>query len=359
MTPPTAPLFVRALRGEPVERFPVWMMRQAGRYLPGYRAVRAVTPFLDLCRSAELSAQVSLEPVERFDVDAAIVFADILLTADAMGAPVEFDDGGPRLPRTVRTAADVEALHAPDLKKVQGTLDAVTRLRKALPATKAVIGFSAAPFTLCAYLVEGGTSREFNHVRRFLHTDRRGFLALVRRVSDALVPYLAAQREAGADALMLFDTWAGVLSPADYRDVAVAAARTVIEGLRAAGSRGASRPPTLYFGGLAAGARLEDAVASGADALQVDWRVDLAEAHARVGDRVRLQGNFDPAALYAPPEAIEAGVRAMLSGVPPGRPHLVNLGHGILPDVPVEHAAAFIRAAQAFAPAGRRGSAPR
>jgi uroporphyrinogen decarboxylase len=157
------------------------MMRQAGRYLPGYRAVRATTPFLDLCRSAELSTRVSLEPVERFDVDAAILFADILLTADAMGAPVVFDDAGPRLPRTIRSAADAAALHAPDLGKVSATLEAVTRLRKALPPSKAVIGFSAAPFTLCAYLVEGGTSREFNSVRRFLHEDEAGFRALVAR----------------------------------------------------------------------------------------------------------------------------------------------------------------------------------
>lgn len=342
----TSPLFVRALRGEPVERFPVWMMRQAGRYLPGYRAVRAKTPFLDLCRSAELSAQVSLEPVERFDVDAAIVFADILLTADAMGAPVVFDDAGPHLPKTIRSAADAATLHAPDLGKVRATLEAITRLRKTLPASKAVIGFSAAPFTLCAYLVEGGTSREFNSVRRFLHTDPEGFRALVARAADALTPYLAAQRDAGADVLMLFDTWAGVVSPADYRSVVVPSVRAVIEGL------GPGRPPTLYFGGLGAGAYLEDAAASGATGLQVDWRVDLAAAYARVGARVRLQGNFDPAGLYAPVETIEAGVRAMLDAVPAGRPHLVNLGHGILPDVPVEHAAAFVRAAQAYRPKG-------
>ncbi len=185
----TSPLFVRALRGEPVERFPVWMMRQAGRYLPGYRAVRAKTPFLDLCRSPELAAQVSLEPVELFDVDAAIVFADILLTADAMGAPVDFDDGGPHLLAADPLRRGRAILHAPDAARVRATLEAVTRLRKALPSTKAVIGFSAAPFTLCAYLVEGGTSRDFNAVRKLPPRGPRG------------VPVAARPRDRRADAV--------------------------------------------------------------------------------------------------------------------------------------------------------------
>jgi uroporphyrinogen decarboxylase len=338
------PLFLRALKGEPVERFPVWMMRQAGRYLPGYRAVRARVPFLDLCRSPDLAAEVSLEPVTRFDVDAAIVFSDILVTADAMGAPVVFEDGGPRITRPIRSSADAAALHAPDESRVRPTLDALGRIRKALPATKAVLGFSAAPFTLVAYLVEGGTSRDFNATRRFLYEDRAGFRALLDRAGDALIPWLAAQARSGADALQLFDTWAGVVSPQDYRELVAPAVARVVDGL------GAKRPPVLLFPGLGASPMLEEAAATGVDALSVDWRTDLPRAYARVGSRVRLQGNLDPAALHAPPEAIEARVRAMLEGVPPGRPHLTNLGHGILPDVPVEHAAAFVRAAQAFRP---------
>jgi uroporphyrinogen decarboxylase len=340
----TAPLLVRALRGEPVERFPVWMMRQAGRYLPGYRAVRERTPFLDLCRSAELSARVSLEPVERFDVDAAIVFADILLTADAMGVPVVFDDGGPRLPRTVRSAADANALRPPDLDRVRGTLGAIELLRRALPSEKAVIGFAAAPFTLACYLVEGSTSRDFNAVRRFLHVDPAGFATLLQRASTALVPYLLAQRDAGADVLMLFDTWAGIVSPGQHRDLVAPATRAVLDAVRAAGA------PTVLFAGLGAGAHLETAASAGASALSVDWRVDLADAYARVGPRTTLQGNLDPTALYAAPDAIEAAVRAMLAHVPAGRAHVVNLGHGILPDVPVEHAAAFVRAGKAWRP---------
>ena len=343
----TAPLFLRAIRGEPVERFPVWMMRQAGRYLPGYRAVREKTAFLDLCRTPALAAQVSLEPVERFDVDAAIVFADILLTADAMGVPVVFDDGGPRITTPVRSARDAARLHAPDDAKVRPVYDTLTLLRRALPTTKALIGFSAAPFTLCAYMVEGGTSRDFTLVRRFLEEDRRGFSALLERAATALVPYLREQARAGADVLMLFDTWGGIVSPSDYRTLVAPAVRLVLDGL------GPDRPPTILFAGLSAGpAALDAAASSGVSALSVDWRTDLADAYAHVGSRVRLQGNLDPAALYAPPEAIAARVRAMLSAVPAGRPHLTNLGHGILPDVPVEHAAAFIEAAQAFRPAG-------
>jgi uroporphyrinogen decarboxylase len=343
----SAPLLVRALLGEPVERFPVWMMRQAGRYLPGYRAVRARTSFLDLCRNADLATEVSLEPVTRFGLDAAIVFADILLTAEAMGAPVEFGDEGPRIVRPVRGARDVAALRAPDLSRVEATFRAIENLRRALGPEKAVIGFSAAPFTLVAYLVEGGTSRDFTAVRRFLHEDRTAFARLLDRAADALVPYLARQAEAGADALMLFDTWGAVLSKEDYRSLVAPAVERALEGL------GDSRPPTVLFAGLGAGDRLEVAAGTGVDALSVDWRVDLGEAYERVGDWVGLQGNLDPAALHAPPHVIEASVRAMLDLVPPGRPHVANLGHGILPDVPVEHAAAFVRAAKAYVPRAR------
>lgn len=344
----TRPLFLRALAGEPVERFPVWMMRQAGRYLPGYRAVRAKTSFLDLCRNPALAAEVSLEPVERFDVDAAIVFADILLTADAMGAPVHFDDGGPKLSAPIRRAADVAILHAPDAARVRPTMEAISRIRAALSPAKAVIGFSAAPFTLCAYLIEGGTSRDFNAVRRLLAEDRGTFTALLERATEALIPYLKDQAAAGADALMLFDTWGALLSADDYRALVAPAVARVVEGL------GPLRPPVILFPGIGSAANLELAAAIGVEALSLDWRTDLAAAYVKVGHKVRLQGNFDPAGLYAEPPAIEAAVARMLDAVPAGRPHLVNLGHGILPDVPVEHAAAFVRAAQAYRVRGAR-----
>jgi uroporphyrinogen decarboxylase len=341
----TAPLFLRALRGERVERFPVWMMRQAGRWLPGYRAIRAETPFLDLCRDPEKALRVSLEPVERFDLDAAIVFADILLVADAMGVPVRFGDAGPSIAAPLRTAADVSAVSAsPDMSGLAPVFETVRRLVREVGPQEAVIGFSSAPFTLAAYAAEGGTSRDFGEARRFLHRDPEGFEALVDRLARGLVPYLRGQAEAGAHALMLFDTWAGVLSPAQYARVAAPAVRRIVEAL------GPGSPPTILFAGLGADPMLEEAAATGVAALSVDWRSDLATAYARVGGRVRLQGNLDPTALHAAPDAVEASVSAMLSGVPPGVSHLANVGHGLLPDTPVAGADAFVRAVRAWRP---------
>jgi uroporphyrinogen decarboxylase len=342
------PLFLRALAGERVERFPVWMMRQAGRYLPGYRAVRAKHSFLAMCRSPELAAHVSLEPVERFDVDAAIVFADILLTADACGFTVEFPDGGPRILDPVRAPADVERLGAPDLERVKAVPEAIRILKRTLAPGKAVIGFSAAPLTLCAYLIEGGggAARDFARARAFLADEPAAFARLVEKAADALVPYLKAQIEAGADALQLFDTWGALAPPDVHRRLVVPAIRRVIEGL------GPSRPPVILFAGLGMGSRLEDALAAGPDALSLDASTDLADAYRRVGTRVRLQGNLDPHVLLEAPEKIAAATRAMLAKVPAGKAHLVNLGHGILKETPPEHARAFVEAVRSFVPLG-------
>lgn len=342
------PLFVRALRGERVERFPVWMMRQAGRYLPGYMSVRARHSFLEMCRSAELAAQVSLEPVELFDVDAAIVFADILLTADACGIEVAFPDGGPQILRPIRTPQEVDRLGAPDLTRVQAVPQAVRLLRRALPPTKAVIGFSAAPFTLCAYVIEGsgGGAREFARARAFAAEHPAAFGRLLERAADALIPYLRAQAEAGADVLQLFDTWAGIVPAHVYRERVVPSVQRVLAGL------GPDRPPVIYFAGLGAEARLSDAAGTGADGLSLDWRTDLAAAYRAVGARVRLQGNLDPTVLLAPPERIRAETQRMLAQVPAGAPHLANLGHGILKETPPEHARAFVDAVRSWRPAG-------
>ncbi len=343
------PLFVRALRGEPVERFPVWMMRQAGRYLPGYMKVRSKTSFLDLCRTPELAAEVTLEPIELFDADAAIVFADILLTADAMGIEVTFPHGGPKITSPIRRPEDIARVHAPDAERVRAVSETVAILRKALPPTKAVIGFSAAPFTLCAYMIEGGTSRDFNLTRTFAHEHPKAFRELLERSADALVPYLKEQAEAGADVLQLFDTWGAVLEPRLYREMIVPTLQRVMEGL------GSDRPPVILFPGLGAEARLTDAVAVGTEGLSLDWRTDLAQAYASVGQDVRLQGNLDPTILLTDPETIEAATHRMLDQVPAGRPHLGNLGHGILKQTPPENAHAFIRAVQAYQPVGAAG----
>ena len=339
-------LFIRALNGGQVERFPVWMMRQAGRYLPGYREVRARTPFLDLCRSPELAAQVTMEPIDLFDMDAAIVFADILLTADAMGVPVVFPEkGGPKFADPIRTPADVERVHEPDAERTRCVSETVRILRDALPASKALIGFSAAPFTLCAYMIEGGGSRDYPITRRFAHEHPAAFRNLMERAADALVPYLKEQVAAGADALQLFDTWGCTLDAALYRELVVPMIRRVIDGL------GSDRPPVIVFAGIGSEGRLVDALATGADALSLDWQTDLARAYATVGDEVRLQGNLDPTILLTTPDQIRTSVNDMLAQVPAGKPHLVNLGHGILKDTPPENAGAFIDAAQSFRPA--------
>ena len=337
-------LFLRTVRGETVERFPIWMMRQAGRYLPGYQALRAKTSFLDMCRAPDLAAEVTLEPIERFDVDAAIVFADILLTADAMGIEVDFPTGGPKIIAPVRTPEDVKRVHEPDASRVEAVSQTVAILRKALPETKAVIGFSAAPFTLCAYMIEGGTSREFNLTRAFAHEHPKAFGDLLDRAADALVPYLKEQADAGADVLQLFDTWGGLLSPALYRRFVIPAIERVVDGL------GPDRVPVILFAGLGAEARLEDAAATGVEALSLDWRTDLASAYERVGDKVRLQGNLDPTVLLSDPDTIREHTHAMLAQVPAGKGHLVNLGHGILKETPPDHAAVFVETVQAHRP---------
>jgi len=341
-------LFVRALEGEAVERFPVWMMRQAGRYLPGYRALRARTPFLDLCRAPDLAAQVSLEPIERLDVDAAIVFADILLTADAMGVRVKFpSNGGPQFASPIRTPADVERVHEPDAERTRCVSETVRILRNTLPAEKAVIGFSAAPFTLCAYMIEGGTSRDFALTRQFAHQHPAAFVDLLQRSADALIPYLHEQASAGANVLQLFDTWGGVLPAALYRELVIPMVARVIEGL------GTHRPPVIYFPGIGTEGRLADAVACGAEGISVDWQTDLARAYERIGERVRLQGNLDPTVLLSDAVCIRNATRSLLEQVPAGRPHLVNLGHGILRQTDPENAAVFIETVRAFEPAGK------
>jgi uroporphyrinogen decarboxylase len=339
-------LFLRALKGERVERFPVWMMRQAGRYLPGYAAIREKASFMDLCRSSELAAMVSREPVERFDVDAAIVFADILVSAGAMGIHVEIGDGGPRIVQPLRNPEDVARLREPAPGELRFVSDTIRMLRSSLPPEKAVIGFSAAPFTLVAYMIEGGTSRDFGTARAFAHEHPDAFRELLEKAAQALVPYLREQAEAGADALQLFDTWAGVVDPALYREAVVPAIQQVVEGL------GTGRPPVILFAGLGSEARIEDALATGVEAISVDWRTDLGAAYKTVRGRARLQGNLDPAVLLASPDTIREETRKMLEQVPQGAPHLANLGHGILKETPPDHVAAFVEAVREFVPVG-------
>jgi uroporphyrinogen decarboxylase len=345
---------LRALLREPVERTPVWMMRQAGRYLPEYRATREKAgSFLNLCTTPELACEVTLQPLERYPLDAAILFSDILTVPHAMGLGLSFQDGeGPRFAQPVRTAADIERLPIPDPEtELRYVMDAVRLVRKALAGRAPLIGFAGSPWTLACYMVEGGGSRDFARVKGLLYGEPASMHALLDKLARAVALYLNAQIAAGAQAVMLFDTWGGVLSAEDYLEFSLRyAARVCAELTREADGR---RVPAILFtkGG---GQWLEAMAETGFDALGLDWTTDIGQARARVGDKVALQGNLDPAALYAPPQAIRQRVKAILERYGQGSGHVFNLGHGILPYAPLEHAGAMIAAVHEFSPALHR-----
>ena len=332
--------FLRACRREPVDRPPLWIMRQAGRYLPEYRELRSRVDFLTLCKTPELAAEASLQPLRRFALDAAIVFSDILIPVEAMGCPMTFDPG-PRLATPVRTRAQVEALGTPAMSSaVPFVGETLQLLRRELEGRVPVIGFAGAPFTLAAYLVEGRGHEGFGEVKRLMFTEPDTLTALLEKLADAMADYLNFQIRSGAQAVQLFDSWAGILSADDYRRFALPAARRVIDRLERA------RTPVLYFA-PAAGHLLEDGLATGADALGLCWRTPLDQARRRTGGRVALQGNLDPHALFAPPEVVRARADQVLdlAGDAPG--HIMNLGHGILPDTPIASVQALVEAVAA------------
>jgi uroporphyrinogen decarboxylase len=375
MEPPERAILLDACRGETLPRPPVWIMRQAGRYLPEYRAMRSGHSFVEMCTRPELAVEISLQPYRRFRLDAVIVFYDILFLLEAMGAPLEFTDEGPVFAKPVASAADVEALHEPDLEEPaagRGTgavLATLRELRRLVPSRTAVLGFAGAPFTLAAYLLEGGFRKGGERIRRRLHEDPGMVHGLLERLAGSTGSYLAAQARAGASAVQLFDTWAGVLAPAEYREFALPYQKAVFEHLAAA----ADVPSILYVNGSVH--VLEDLARSGAQVLSLDWRQSLAAARERLGGGVALQGNLDPAALFAPPAEVLRRTRAMLesmaegggdgvSGGNPGsrgyRGYIVNLGHGILPETPLASVEALVRAVEeASAPESHvsRGSA--
>lgn len=309
---------------------PVWIMRQAGRYLPQYRATRArAGDFLTLCKTPELACEVTLQPIDLFGLDAAILFSDILVPLEAMGVPLAFVEGeGPKL-EPVRSSAEVGKLReVPPAEGVPFVLDAVRLIRRELAGRVPLIGFAGAPFTLASYLVEGGGSKNFRHVLGWMYSDPTGFRALLDLLARNVGAYLRAQVEAGAQAVQIFDTWAGMLSRRAYREFALPATREVIASVKPLGV-----PVILYANGCAP--FLEEMGASGADVISVDWRVGLAEAAVRTRGAVALQGNLDPLALYAPPDLLVKEIHRVL-GEAPAEGHVFNLGHGILPDAPVE-----------------------
>jgi uroporphyrinogen decarboxylase len=332
-------LFLRSCRCEEVPRVPVWMMRQAGRYLPEYRALRAKHAFLEVCKTPDLAVEVSLQPFRRLGTDAVIVFSDILIPAEAMGLKLELGDAGPNLPEPVRSASDVSRLRMFDPELETGFLpEAIRRLYRELGPAVPVLGFAAAPWTLACYMVEGRTREGFAAVKSFLYCDPRSFRSLLGKIAQTTVPYLKAQIAAGAAAVQLFDTWCGELTLSDYQEFALPATQEVISALKSTGV-----PVILY---TKASHHLLPAIArSGADVLSVDWRISMRELRALAGPRVAIQGNVDPAVLCGPAEKIRQAV-ADAVGELQGQGHILNLGHGILPGTPVENAELFIRAGQ-------------
>jgi uroporphyrinogen decarboxylase len=334
--PPVEPPLLLAARRQPTPFTPVWLMRQAGRYMPEYRAVRARHSFLDLCKTPLVAAEVTLQPVERLGVDAAILFADILLIVEPLGVGLEFAKGeGPVIHRPVRGADAVARLAPIDVPSALGFVFETVRLvRRALPPSVPLIGFAGAPFTVASYVVEGGPSRDFAATKRLMHEEPEAWSRLLGLLARATAAYLNGQIAAGAAAVQLFDSWVGALSPDDYREHVLPHTRAVIQDLTAGA-------PVIHFGTGTAGL-LPALREAGGDVIGLDWRIDLDAGWRAVGDEVAVQGNLDPAALLSPPARFERSVRTIL-GRAGGRPgHIFNLGHGILPSTPVEHVKALV-----------------
>lgn len=343
-------IFIKTLLKQPVDRTPVWMMRQAGRYLPEYRAIRAKAgSFLDLCTNPELACEVTLQPLERFDFDAAILFSDILTIPDAMGLGLFFSEGeGPKFKKPVRTESDIRNLPIPDPgSELSYVIDAVSLIRKNLQGKVPLIGFSGSPWTLATYMVEGRSSKSFEKVKGLMYQQPKLMHLMLDKLAQSVALYLNAQIEAGAQAVMVFDTWGGMLSTEDYLEFSLNYAKQVRSLLNT--NRDGVEVPTLFFtkgGGL----WLEKMADAGYSALGLDWQTDISKARDRVGEQVALQGNMDPIALYGEPELIREKVKSILQKYGQGSGHVFNLGHGILPDVNPEHVKAMVDAVHEFSP---------
>jgi uroporphyrinogen decarboxylase len=337
--------FLRALLKQPVDRTPIWLMRQAGRYLPEYCATRQrAGDFLTLCKSPDLACEVTLQPLARYDLDAAILFSDILTVPDAMGLGLYFETGeGPRFERPLREEWAINNLSAPDPYDHLGyVMDAVRTIRKALDGSVPLIGFSGSPYTLACYMVEGGGSKDFHHVKTMLYARPDLLHRILSVTTEAVVAYLNAQIECGAQAVMIFDTWGGALSHAAYQEFSLAYMRKIIAETHKTWD--GARIPALIF--TKDGSQwLEEIAASGCDGIGLDWKTDIAAARRRVGDKVALQGNLDPGVLFAPPEIIVAEAQKVLEAFGPGNTgHVFNLGHGISQFTPPEHVTALVEA---------------
>ena len=336
--------FLRALLRQPVDVTPVWMMRQAGRYLPEYRETRKKAgSFMDLCTNPELACEVTLQPLERFPLDAAILFSDILTVPDAMGLGLYFAEGeGPRFERPLRDEKQIKALGVPDPEtELRYVMDAVRTIRRELDGRVPLIGFSGSPWTLATYMVEGRSSKDFSTIKAMMYERPELLDQLLETVAQSVTLYLNAQIEAGAQTVMIFDTWGGALTPSDYRRFSLKPMERIIQSLKR--ENDGRKVPVILFT-KNGGQWLEAMADTSADALGLDWTTDLADARRRVGDRVALQGNLDPSVLYASPEAIRAQVGKVLASFGKGDGHVFNLGHGIHPGIDPEHAGAMIEA---------------
>lgn len=341
--------FLAACRREPVDRPPVWLMRQAGRYLPEYQDVRRTRGFWDVVRAPSLAAEVTLQPLRRFQMDAAIIFSDILIVLDAMGVEVTYRPGGPLITPLVREELDLTRLRevnpARDFAYLARAIEQVTH---ELHPEKAVLGFAGAPFTLAAYLVEGGAGKNVSQLKALAYNKPELYATLASRIAEVVAGLLALQIDAGVDAVQIFDTWAGHLSPEDYETLALPYVRTIVSRLASRGT-----PLILYLRNAAG--HLEAAARSGVDVISLDHSISLAEAVRRVGDKVALQGNLDPAELAGPPERIARRVGEMIAATQ-GTGHIVNLGQGLTPDTPIEGVAAFVEAVRRWSPAMARAA---
>lgn len=343
-------LLIRALLRQPVARTPVWIMRQAGRYLPEYRELREQAgDFMSLCSNPELACEVTLQPLRRFPLDAAILFSDILTIPDAMGLGLYFETGeGPKFERPVRRAGDVHKLAVPDVADKLGyVFEAVSLIRRELDGSVPLIGFAGSPWTVATYMVEGGSSREFLHILGLAAEQPKLLDQLLDTVARATIDYLNAQIEAGVQTVMIFDTWGGALARDDYRRFSLQRMQQILDGLHRERD-GQTIPVILFTKG--AGERLTDMAQTGCDALGVDWTTDLETARQLTDDKVALQGNLDPAILRESPEAIEEGVAEVLASYGEGAGHIFNLGHGITPDVDPDNLGILVEAVHRLSP---------
>lgn len=336
--------YLRALLREPVDMTPVWMMRQAGRYLPEYKETRAIAgDFMSLCRNADLACEVTLQPLRRYQLDAAILFSDILTIPDAMGLGLSFGVGeGPKFAYPIDSKSAVLNLPIPDPEgELQYVMNTIRTIRRELKGEVPLIGFSGSPWTLATYMVEGGSSKTFTKIKKMMYTDPQLLHQLLNKLADAVMLYLNAQIKAGAQSVMIFDTWGGVLGHREYLDCSLQYMHKIVDGLIRE-NEGRKVPVTLFTKG--GGLWLEAMAETGCDAVGLDWTVSLVQARERIGHKVALQGNMDPSVLYASPARIEQEVRSILADFGQGSGHVFNLGHGIHQDVPENSPKVFVDA---------------